>query len=145
MFARYEFAIGVPFHTPLEIVPTEVRLEEITPDASADPESVPAAAVTVQVDPRVHPTPLTVVVGLERALLGIGDAVTDNDGAVVLFVTVGTNHEGQLADGAEKLVTLPPPLHHVGALPTNPVPCSQRNIVVDVVLGPRRFVCPLAY
>ena len=61
MFARYEFAIGVPCHVPLVIVPTEARLEPVTPGAKVEPVSVPAAAVTVQVDPKVQVVPLTVV------------------------------------------------------------------------------------
>jgi hypothetical protein len=135
----------VPCHVPLLIVPTEVRLELVTPDASAEPESVPAEAGTVQVDPRVHPTPLTVVAGLASALLGIAEADTAKDGVVVLFVTVGVNHDGQLTDGAEKLDTLPPvPAHHVGAAPTTPVPVSQRKRLLVVVLGPSSSVWPFA-
>jgi hypothetical protein len=65
---------------------------------------------------------LTVVEAWARALLGIAEAATAKDGVVVLFVTVGTNHVGQLPEGAKKFVTLPDPAHHVGAALTVPVP-----------------------
>ena len=60
--------------------------------------------------------------------MGIPDDVTAKDGVLVLFVTVGTNQDGQLADGAKKLVTVPVPLpeHQAGAAPTNPVPVSHK-------------------
>lgn len=40
-------AIVVPFHVPIAIVPTEVKLELTTVELSDVPVSVPAAAVTV--------------------------------------------------------------------------------------------------
>jgi hypothetical protein len=40
-------AIAVPFHVPIVIVPTEVKLELTTVELSDVPVSVPAAAVTV--------------------------------------------------------------------------------------------------
>ena len=52
---------------------------------------------------------MTVVDGFAKALLGIGDAATASDGADVGFVTVGTSHVGQFADGAAKLVNEPLP------------------------------------
>jgi hypothetical protein len=124
------------------IVATEVRLENTTPEASVEPVSDPAATVTVHGDPRVQVCPLTVVAGLARALFGIAEAATAKDGVVVELVTVGTSHEGQLEDGAEKLVTLPVPAHHVGAALTVPVPVWQRTRVDVVVLPERNAVVP---
>ena len=37
-------ATVVPCQTPVAIVPTDVRLDAVTPDASADPVRLPAAA-----------------------------------------------------------------------------------------------------
>jgi hypothetical protein len=59
--------------------------------------------------PRVQVVPFTVVAELARAALGIGLAATARDGLVVEAETVGTNHVGHEAEGAEKDATLPPP------------------------------------
>jgi hypothetical protein len=40
-------AMAVPFHTPVAIVPTDVRLDETTVEFSVVPVRVPAAAVIV--------------------------------------------------------------------------------------------------
>jgi hypothetical protein len=82
------------------------------------PTTTPAAAVvTVQVEPRVHVWPFTVVELLARELLGIELAVTVKDGVLDPFVTVGTSQEGQLAEGAENDVTVPLPTVIVQVLP----------------------------
>ena len=65
---------------------------------------------TEQLDPRVQVWPFTVVEELASELFGIAEAATASDGAVVELVTVGTSHEGQLAEGAAKAVTVPPPV-----------------------------------
>jgi hypothetical protein len=44
-----------------------------------------------------------------REALGIALAATASNGVVVVFVTVGTNHEGHDPEGAAKLVTVPLP------------------------------------
>jgi hypothetical protein len=51
------------------IVPTVVKEEVIIPEANVVPVSVPAAAATVQVEPRVQVWPLTVVAGFARSAL----------------------------------------------------------------------------
>jgi len=50
----------VPFHVPLVIVPTDVRLDPVTVLLRVIPVSVPAAAVTVPLPPRLIAVPFTV-------------------------------------------------------------------------------------
>ena len=50
----------MPFQVPEVIVPTEVKLEEITVPASPVPVKVAAAADTVPVEPRLIEVPLIV-------------------------------------------------------------------------------------
>ena len=54
-------AIVVPFHTPVAIVPTEVKEELTTVELSVVPVRVPAAAVTVPDAPRAIAVPFTVI------------------------------------------------------------------------------------
>ena len=53
-----------PCHTPVPIVPKDVRLELTTVEFSVVPVSVPAAAVAVQLPPNAQADPLTVVEAL---------------------------------------------------------------------------------
>jgi hypothetical protein len=63
---------------------------------------------------------------------GIVLAVTDSVGEVVEFATEGTNHAGQLPEGARKSVTDPPPLLepvNVQVVPTHdPAPVLKLNV-----------------
>lgn len=82
----------------------------IMPLPAVTPVIVPVPTLMEQLLPSVQGCPLTVVEVFASALFGIGDAVTASDGADVGFVTVGTSHNGQLPDGAAKLVTVPLPM-----------------------------------
>ena len=61
----------------------------------------------LQLVPSVQDVPFIDTNELANALLGIALADTAKDGAVAGFVTAGTSHDGQLAEGAETLVTVP--------------------------------------
>ena len=77
--------------------------------------------------------PRTVLaVCVASAELGIALAATASDGVVVEFVTVGTNHVGQEAEGAAKEVTVPDPLAYCGMLsvPPEKVACPDVPVVV---------------
>ena len=52
--------MAVPFHVPVAIVPTLVRLDVTTVEFNVVPVSVPAAAVTVPDPPKEIDVPLTV-------------------------------------------------------------------------------------
>jgi hypothetical protein len=56
--------------------PKLVKLDEVTPVAKLEPVKVPAAAVTVQVEPSVHPVPLTVTRLFASKLFGIDEMPT---------------------------------------------------------------------
>ena len=66
-------AMAVPFHTPVAIVPREVKLELTTVEFSVVPVSVPAAAVIVCVPALVRDTdvPLSEMLVFERAIVGL--------------------------------------------------------------------------
>jgi hypothetical protein len=88
-----------------------------------------AAEVTVQVDPNVQGVPLTVIAGLARAALGIGDAETPSDGVVVGLITAGTNHVGHEPAGAANVLTpVPTPLNvHVVPAQDTPAPVKVKS------------------
>jgi len=57
--------IAVPFHTPVAIVPTEVKEEAVTPEARVAPVKVPAGATTALVAAAViNPNACTVKLGI---------------------------------------------------------------------------------
>ena len=86
--------------------PVDAELLRMVPSPVND--ETPLAGI-VQVDPRVHVCPLTVVAGLANAELGIAEAATASNGVVVGLVTVGVSHDGQFTDGAANNVTVPEP------------------------------------
>jgi hypothetical protein len=57
--------------TRLFNIPTEVKLDEVTPEASVEPVNVPAAAVIVPVDPNEIDVPLIVIELFVRAIVGV--------------------------------------------------------------------------
>jgi len=71
--------------------------------------------------PNVQGVELIVMVGLDKAEFGIAVAVTARDGVVVDVVTAGTNHVGQLPEGAAKLVNTEQPVVVKAPL----IPCGQ--------------------
>lgn len=65
------------------------------------------------------------------------DDATASDGAVVEFVTVGTNQAGHEPDGAAKVVTVPPPVEHpMLAQALAAVVVSKFHEAVMVLSGP---------
>jgi hypothetical protein len=64
---------------------------------------------TVQVAPKAQGVPFSVIELFANTVFGIALAATASEGVVVEFVTVGTNHVGQLPEGAAKEFTVPPP------------------------------------
>jgi hypothetical protein len=97
--------------------------------------NVNAVGPMVQVDPSVQVTPFTVVEGFASAELGIAEAATASEGVVVGLVTVGTNHVGQDADGAEKLPTPEPVPENVQVVPVQltPAPVNVNAPVVELI------------
>jgi hypothetical protein len=95
----YAAPISVPFHTPDVIVPTEVKLELTTVEFSVVPVRVPAAAVTVQLDPKVQVDPFTVVEALARSVFVTSPVAVKDE------VTVNPETEGDVAS-----TTLPLPV-----------------------------------
>jgi hypothetical protein len=85
-----------------------------------------AAEVTVQVDPNVQGVPLTVIAGLARAALGIGDAETPSDGVVVGLITAGTNHVGHEPAGAANVLTPEPVPLNVQVVPAHETPAPVK-------------------
>ena len=73
VLAKFALAIAVPFHVPEVIVPTDVRLDETTLEASVVPVREPASAVAVidPLDPRGIDVPFIVIEELTNALFGI--------------------------------------------------------------------------
>jgi hypothetical protein len=115
-------------------VPTPVPQSFNVPAASA--KQAASLVVVPLFGPVVNPAPAPAT--LASAEVGIGPADTDKLGVVVALETIGTIHEGQLAEDAPKLVTVPVPLPAVAPQSFN-VPnasAKQGTSFATVLVGP---------
>ncbi len=110
--------------TRLFNIPTEVKLDEVTPEASVEPVNVPAAAVIVPVDPNEIEVPLIV-----------RESTAHSNPVVVLEFALRTypsTPTPSLANAEELLVRMSPLVVSVLVPPSGPVapvaprwPCSS--------------------
>ncbi len=82
-----------PVSELIEVIAATFTVSEPPSATAPPPVAAPLVAIVTEL--------------LASAVFGIALAETANDGDVVEFVTTGTNHEGQDADGAAKSVTVP--------------------------------------